>query len=120
MAENASGRIDLQAGGELRQGRLLRSWKEVAEYIHRGVRTVQRWEKQLNLPVHRLGNRGEVYAFTNEVDAWFQSFATKLPDGESKNWREIAEQATREEDPEKLMNLINELNQLLDANNKPH
>ena len=38
----------------------------------RGVRTVQRWERTLGLPVRRAGSgRGEVvYAFADELDAW--------------------------------------------------
>lgn len=98
------------------QGRLLRSWREIAQYMKRGVRTVQRWEKYLDLPVHRLHPKAEVFAFTTEVDAWFQSFAKNScqpGDDEAKDWREVAEKASREEDPEKLMHLINELNSLL-------
>src|ERR1035441_3364214 len=32
----------------------LDSWKEVAAYLKRGARTVQRWEREKALPVHRL------------------------------------------------------------------
>jgi hypothetical protein len=32
----------------------LDSWKEIASYLGRGVRTVQRWECEEGLPVHRL------------------------------------------------------------------
>ena len=32
---------------------ILNSWKEIANYLGRGVRTVQRWERDLRLPVHR-------------------------------------------------------------------
>jgi len=54
-----------------RPGRLS-GWKEIAAYLDRGVRTVQRWEKTLGLPVRRIGTgRGEVvYAITEELDAW--------------------------------------------------
>ncbi len=101
---------------EIPQGRILRSWKEIARYMNRGIRTVQRWEKCLSLPVYRIGPNAEVFAFSTEVDAWFQSFAqdSHAPgDGGAQHWREIAEQASREEDPKKLMQLINELNHLL-------
>src|SRR3954463_10845884 len=42
----------------------LDSWKEIAAYLRRGVRTVQRWERDEGLPVHRLahGKRGRGYA----------------------------------------------------------
>jgi tetratricopeptide (TPR) repeat protein len=50
----------------------LNSWKEIANYLQREVRTVQRWEKEVGLPVRRLlhEKRGTVYAFTKELDAW--------------------------------------------------
>jgi DNA-binding transcriptional regulator YiaG len=32
----------------------LDSWKEIAAYLKRGARTVQRWEREERLPVHRL------------------------------------------------------------------
>jgi len=50
----------------------LESWKEIAAYFHREVRTVQRWEKKESLPVHRhLHDKlGSVYAFKAELDAW--------------------------------------------------
>ena len=53
----------------------LDSWKEIAAYLGRGVRTVQRWEREEGLPVHRLAHekRGSVYADRDEVDAWWES-----------------------------------------------
>jgi len=43
----------------------------------RGVRTVQRWEKALGLPVHRIGQgpRSPACAFPAELDAWLQRMA---------------------------------------------
>ena len=32
----------------------LDSWKEIAGYLKRDVRTVQRWERDFGLPVQRL------------------------------------------------------------------
>ncbi len=54
------------------EGRL-DSWKEIATYLRREVRTVQRWEKSANLPVHRLQleKQGAVYAYKWELDAWY-------------------------------------------------
>jgi hypothetical protein len=50
----------------------LESWKEIAAYLNRGVRTVQRWERSEALPVyrHHHDKRGTVYAFRQEIDAW--------------------------------------------------
>lgn len=50
----------------------LDSWKEIAAYLGREVRTVQRWEKQEGLPVHRHQHdrQGTVYAYRSELDVW--------------------------------------------------
>jgi hypothetical protein len=52
----------------------LDSWKEIAAYLKRGVRTVRRWERQEGLPVHRHMHRvlGGVYAYKSEIDSWQQ------------------------------------------------
>ena len=54
---------------------ILNSWKEIAKYIGRGVRTVQRWERELGLPVHRIGKgkRSPVYASVNDVKFWIST-----------------------------------------------
>ncbi len=53
-------------------GDRLDSWKEIATYLNRGVRTVRRWEREEQLPVHRHQHRvlGSVYAFKSEIEAW--------------------------------------------------
>ena len=50
----------------------LESWKEIAVYLQRDVRTVARWEKSEQLPVHRHhhGRGSSVYAYPTELDAW--------------------------------------------------
>ena len=50
----------------------LDSWKEIATYLRREVRTVQLWEKKEGLPVHRHLHQqlGSVYAFRPEIDRW--------------------------------------------------
>jgi hypothetical protein len=60
-----------------KNSRTLNSWKEVASYLGRGVRTVQRWEAELQLPVYRMGNseRGPVFAFRAELDNWLRKQA---------------------------------------------
>jgi TolB-like protein/Flp pilus assembly protein TadD len=54
--------------------RRLDSWKEIATYLGRDVTTVQRWERQEGMPVHRHlhHKRGSVYALSSELDAWRQ------------------------------------------------
>jgi TolB-like protein/Flp pilus assembly protein TadD len=53
--------------------RKLESWGEIAAYLRREVRTVQRWEKTLGLPIHRLpvGKLSSVYAYPSELDKWY-------------------------------------------------
>ena len=55
----------------------LDSWKEIAVFLKRGVRTVQRWERSEGLPVHRHqhSKQASVYAFKNEVSSWWASRA---------------------------------------------
>jgi predicted DNA-binding transcriptional regulator AlpA len=50
----------------------LETWKEIAAYLGRDLRTVMRWEKERSLPVHRLpgGGRAAVYAYRSEIDNW--------------------------------------------------
>lgn len=57
-----------------RNGRL-DSWKEIAAYLRRGVRTVVRWEQEEGLPIHRQTHqkRGTVYAYADELNAWLAS-----------------------------------------------
>jgi tetratricopeptide (TPR) repeat protein len=65
----------LRADSGSKFSRKLSSWKEVATYLGREVRTVQRWEKNANLPVRRLlhEQRGSVFAYTADLDAWLAS-----------------------------------------------
>jgi len=58
----------------------LNSWKEIAAYLNRGARTVQRWEREEGLPVRRLRHDklGSVYAYKSELDAWWASRGEKL------------------------------------------
>lgn len=52
----------------------LDSWKEIASYINRSVRTVIRWEARKGMPVHRIpgGERQAVFAYRSEIDAWMK------------------------------------------------
>ena len=57
------------------QGRI-DSWKAIAAFLNSDERTVQRWEKDRALPVHRpAGERGIVFAYRNELLAWSHSAA---------------------------------------------
>jgi TolB-like protein len=53
----------------------LDSWKEIAGYLRRDIRTVQFWEKREDLPIHRHTHsaRASVYAYRVELDDWHRS-----------------------------------------------
>lgn len=50
----------------------LDSWKEIAGYFRRSVRTVQRWERSEGMPVYRHSHRAgdSVFASSHELEAW--------------------------------------------------
>src|SRR5436305_7399069 len=60
-------------------GESLDSWKAIAGYLKRDLRTVRRWEQE-GLPVHRHmhKSRASVYAFKSEIDAWWQRDRVRL------------------------------------------
>jgi hypothetical protein len=60
--------------GPIGNRRRLDSWKEIAVYLRRDVRTVQRWERTERLPVYRLFHRkaSSVYAYTKQIEAWLE------------------------------------------------
>ena len=67
----------------------LDGWKEISDYLGRDVRTCQRWERELKLPVYRVNqdsNRSKVFSYTTEIDEWF-SLTLKNNNGEKKGLR---------------------------------
>lgn len=70
----------------------LDSWKEIAAYLKRSVRTVRRWETEQNLPVHRHLHQtsGTVYAFKSELDGWWSSRAAALEEAEDRQLAPVA------------------------------
>jgi hypothetical protein len=54
------------------RGERLEGWKQIAAYLKRDVRTVQRWERAEQFPVRRQMHRklGSVLAFKDELDRW--------------------------------------------------
>jgi CheY-like chemotaxis protein/predicted DNA-binding transcriptional regulator AlpA len=53
----------------------LNSWKEVAQYVGRSERTIQRWEREFGFPVHRPAGklRSSVIAVASEIDEWIMN-----------------------------------------------
>ena len=67
-------------------GDRLDSWKEIAVYLRREVRTVQLWEKKEGLPVHRHFHRrlGSVFAFRSEIEDWKDQVSRAHRDTEAR------------------------------------
>jgi hypothetical protein len=57
----------------------MNGWKDIASELNRSVRTVQRWERELQLPVHRLPKvrKAPVFAFKDEIGAWQKTLERK-------------------------------------------
>jgi hypothetical protein len=54
--------------------KVLGSWKEIAAYLGKGVRTAQRWEQELGLPVRWPDSlsEGVVVATPQDLDLWLR------------------------------------------------
>ena len=59
-------------------------WKEIAEFLRKSVRTVQRWERELGLPIHRVhtSDSGQsVFGLRRELEEWLiRQAPDMLPD----------------------------------------
>lgn len=63
---------------------ILTCWKDIARYMGKGIRTVQRWEEQFDLPVHRpngVTRKSTVIAHPHELDAWLELRWSKRSNG---------------------------------------
>jgi hypothetical protein len=58
----------------------LHTWKEIATELNCGIRTAQRWERTLGMPVRRLskGSRGRIVAFKDELQRWLRDSAKAI------------------------------------------
>lgn len=58
---------------------VLASWKDIAQYVGKGIRTLQRWERELGLPVRRTheGPKPGVMAVPAEIDAWVHALGLR-------------------------------------------
>jgi hypothetical protein len=66
------GKVLMRDPRTLEQSQFLSGWKDIANYLGKGVRTVQRYERLMGLPVRRPAGRtaGSVVATRAELDAW--------------------------------------------------
>ena len=69
---------------------VLTSWKEIAAHLGKSIRTVQRWERELALPVRRpdLRRSGIVLAVPEELDQWLQRCMVPAPPASELGLRE--------------------------------
>lgn len=69
--------------GSSKSNATLNSWKEIATFLGRGVRTVQRWERELGLPVYRVRKteHSPVFAYARELEVWLSSRSVLAPQG---------------------------------------
>jgi tetratricopeptide (TPR) repeat protein len=66
--------------------RRIESWKKIAVHFGRDERTVKRWEKERNLPIHRVpGRNGGVFAYASELDTWLDSSRSGRAEASIKN-----------------------------------
>lgn len=95
----------------------LNGWKEIATHLGRGVRTAQRWEKELGLPVRRIHTGGgeAVFALRGELECWLASAETqrslraeRIGQSEERTTKEIEEVEEVEEksSPRELSNAV--------------
>ena len=76
---------------------ILNGWKEIAGYLGRDRRTVERWEKQRGLPVRRVpgAGRASVYALISELDEWLANSKVSEPNPEDAEPAQVPGQAPR-------------------------
>ena len=64
------------------RSQFLSGWKEIANYLRKGTRTVQRYERKFGLPVRRPAGKpwGSVIATRGELDAWVNANSIREAD----------------------------------------
>jgi tetratricopeptide (TPR) repeat protein len=98
--------------------RRLDSWKEIATYLARTVRTVQRWERTQALPVHRQlhDSMSSVYAYTDDLDGWRQSRSPVRGDAPCEKYFRRGKYFFEKRTREGLLRAIHEFTKALDEN----
>lgn len=98
----------------------LESWKAIAAYLGRDLRTVMRWEKERSLPVHRYpgGGHAGVYAYRSEIDNWLNNSLGALAGeatGEASNTDD-----PRAKDPDSDVRIVCPVPGMLPAASNPY
>ena len=67
------------ARDQIKNLEILSGWKRIADYLGKGVRTIQRYERELGLPIRRPAGKlaGSVIATRAEIDAWLEASALR-------------------------------------------
>lgn len=66
---------------------ILHSWKGIAAYLEKDVRTCARWARDLGLPVHHVNgdsSRSKVFAYRDEIDEWLRTRPAGAPAAEAR------------------------------------
>src|SRR3954447_3776670 len=72
------------------------SWKEIATFFGKGVRTVQRWERKFGLPISRPTTaKNVVLATESELREWIRRSSSQLAadDGSDEHFTGASEQS---------------------------
>ena len=95
-----------------KESTVLTSWKEIARYLGKGVRTVQRWEQELGLPVRRpigASHKSAVLLHREDVDNWLATrFSARSIDSVATSIEPRPQSSVRSE-LQKNMHRANEL-----------
>lgn len=70
--------MDEKSASDARQ--LLNGWKQIAVFFQKDERTVRRWARSLELPVHRVAGakRATIYAYSDELEQWLKNHRSEL------------------------------------------
>jgi hypothetical protein len=100
---------------------ILTCWKDIARYMGKGVRTVQRWEQEFGLPVRRpngIQHKTAIMADSRDLDEWLTSrWSLRVKDGDPRMMRpRMSENIERAHAlRETHQNLVHELSTTLHA-----
>jgi len=100
---------------------IISGWKDIANYLGKGVRTVQRYEHELGLPIRRPAGKqsGSVIATKAELDGWITASplgeAFRLPQTVAENAALLKEFRSRVEQLHQLREENRALREDLDA-----
>lgn len=82
-------------------GGVLQSWKQIANYVGRTERTVQRWEREFGFPIRRPSGkaRSAVMALVSEIEEWTRGKPSlvEIQQTGRLSWKKFERGVTRQE-----------------------